>query len=300
MKINLKKFFRTKYEIILVPKKGTSSGKVFKIGLIKFAIILVVLLLFSNSILLSVLAFTPMMDFVPGFDIISHEEVQQFQELKKKMIQITADFERIKRNNERLNLLLEGKTIPYDKRLLDSNYVKEKMRQDSINLLIKKPSFENNILLVFRHFLENVLSVSYKNELTNDSSHFSSRIFFISPVQGIITQDFDPKNGHYGIDFGIKRGTQVRAACSGIVIFSDYTINDGYKLILLHNEGYISIYKHLDILLKKEKEKVNQGDVIALSGNTGKLTTAPHLHFEVWKNNQPINPKKICVDFYEN
>ncbi|MBM4175744.1 MAG: M23 family metallopeptidase [Ignavibacteria bacterium] len=294
---NLKVIFKKRYDLLLIPKDGRSTDKILRTSLTRALLIIFGLMIISNSILLSFLAFTPIMDYLPGFEIISKEEMNQISEIKEKMLTISKEFERVKRNNERLQLILEGKPIPMDERELDSNYVKERMRRDSIRLMSKPLS--NNLFIAFKRLLNLFSQVSDSNSIQNQKQFNQYTLSFISPVVGVITQKFYPKNAHYGIDFAVRTGTQVRTAGSGVVIFSDYTINDGYKIIVAHSSGYITIYQHLSVLLKKEREKVFQGDVIALSGNTGKLTTAPHLHFEVWKNNKPIDPKTICVDLYE-
>ena len=100
-----------------------------------------------------------------------------------------------------------------------------------------------------------------------------------------------------GIDFVVKSGTPVYASANGYVIFSDYTNKDGNMLIIGHPDNYITIYKHCSVLMKKERDTVIQGELIALSGNTGEITTGPHLHFEIWKDGQPIDPRTVLINY---
>jgi murein DD-endopeptidase MepM/ murein hydrolase activator NlpD len=100
-----------------------------------------------------------------------------------------------------------------------------------------------------------------------------------------------------GLDYVVKAGTPVYATAGGFVIFSGYTIDDGYTIIISHNEEFISIYKHCSSLIKKQRERVEQGELIAISGNSGKLTTGPHLHFEIWENGKPVDPEKIILNY---
>lgn len=95
----------------------------------------------------------------------------------------------------------------------------------------------------------------------------------------------------------MKSGTPVYAAANGYVIFADYTTEDGYMIILDNNNGYITVYKHCSVLLKRARDVVLQGETIALSGNTGEISTGPHLHFEIWKDGKPINPEKILINY---
>ena len=121
-------------------------------------------------------------------------------------------------------------------------------------------------------------------------------LMFQKPVTGFVNQQFNPDRGHLGIDYGTKKGSPVCAAAGGIVLFADYTIDNGYMLIIQHDKDFISIYQHCSTLLKKTRDVVRQGEVIALSGNSGKNTTGPHLHFEIWQNGKPINPEKYLIN----
>jgi len=117
--------------------------------------------------------------------------------------------------------------------------------------------------------------------------------YFIKPVNGFISRGFNTDKGHIGIDFVVKVGSPVYAAANGYVVFADYTSRDGYMMIINHTNDYITVYKHCSILLKKIRDRVFQGELISLSGNSGEITTGPHLHFEIWKQGQPINPKNV-------
>ena len=99
-----------------------------------------------------------------------------------------------------------------------------------------------------------------------------------------------------GLDFSVKSGAPVYASESGMVIFADFTAGDGYKIIIQHDGGYISVYKHCSVLMKKERDIVSRGELIALSGNSGENTSGAHLHFEIWKDGKPLNPKEILIN----
>ncbi len=131
-----------------------------------------------------------------------------------------------------------------------------------------------------------------------DSSKTSSskNYFFIKPVDGFISRGFKPDKGHFGIDFVVKKGTPVYAAANGYVIFSDFTFKDGNMIIISHPNDYITVYKHCSSLLKRQRDVVLQGEIIALSGNTGEITSGPHLHFEIWKNGYPIDPENVLIN----
>lgn len=117
------------------------------------------------------------------------------------------------------------------------------------------------------------------------------------PIEGDISNNFsigneNKRGGHYGVDIVARELSVIRAAGDGIVMVADWSVNPGNQIIIDHQNGYISIYKHNASLMVSERQFIRQGDAIALLGNSGK-STAPHLHFEIWKNYKPINPITI-------
>lgn len=124
---------------------------------------------------------------------------------------------------------------------------------------------------------------------TNLSIKNNSILYFGNPVKGIISQEFDSKN-HYGIDVVTEKDQIVKSCLAGTIIYTGFTHKDGYIVIVKHLGGYISIYKHNKIVLKKIGTKVQLGDPISIIGNTGENTDGPHLHFELWHDQRPVNP----------
>lgn len=119
-----------------------------------------------------------------------------------------------------------------------------------------------------------------------------SEIYFFSPISGVVTNGYDPKVEHYGVDIAAANNEPVRCVADGTVIFADYDFSDsGFVIAVQHRNNLISIYKHNSTLFKKVGNFISAGDVIAVVGNTGELTTGPHLHFELWYNGNPVNPQ---------
>ncbi len=123
-----------------------------------------------------------------------------------------------------------------------------------------------------------------------------NEVYFRHPVKGYVITNFDPLHGHNGIDYGVKSGSPVFAASNGLIIFADYTSDDGYTIIIQHNEKYISIYKHLSVNIKKQRDIVEQGEIIALSGNSGYNTSGAHLHFEIWEDGKVVDPQTLIIN----
>lgn len=114
--------------------------------------------------------------------------------------------------------------------------------------------------------------------------------FFFSPLKGIIVNGFGETKNHYGVDVLAATGTHVSAIMDGMVVFSGWTVETGYVIQIQHPNNIISIYKHNQNLLKEVGQMVKAGEAIARVGNSGELTSGPHLHFELWFNGTPLNP----------
>lgn len=115
---------------------------------------------------------------------------------------------------------------------------------------------------------------------------------FYRPVKGIVSSTFSLREKHYGIDIASAPSEPILATMNGIVIFTCFDPNAGYVIQLQHPNGFVSVYKHNAKLLKSQGDEVVAGEVIALAGNTGKLSTGIHLHFELWLNGKPVDPSE--------
>lgn len=131
-----------------------------------------------------------------------------------------------------------------------------------------------------------------------DDDHVNRNLYdmhFFTPVTGIITRSFNPMEGHFGIDLVAAPNEVVKAALDGTVTMSTWTLETGYVIQIQHDNELISVYKHNATLFKSAGQKVVAGDAIAIVGNSGELTTGPHLHFELWHDRVPLNPLEYIV-----
>jgi len=122
-----------------------------------------------------------------------------------------------------------------------------------------------------------------------------SRFPLTMPVEGFLTRGFQPEQLHFGLDFAGRQGSPVLAAADGAVIFSAWTYDDGFTLMMAHEEGFTTVYKHNQSLFKNAGERVRRGEMIALLGNTGKASSGPHVHFEVWKDGVAQDPTNYLL-----
>ncbi len=119
--------------------------------------------------------------------------------------------------------------------------------------------------------------------------------FFFSPITGFISDHFDIKKGHFGVDIVAKTNEAVKNVADGTILFASWTQDAGYVIMIQHRGNLISVYKHNAELLKKVGTFVNAGEIISIVGNSGEMTDGPHLHFELWYNGNPLNPEEFVT-----
>ncbi len=151
-----------------------------------------------------------------------------------------------------------------------------------------QPAFRMNVLPV---------TASAASELDRVSERYLASLRFpvLPPLEGFFTRGFEARIGHFGIDIAAQEGSVVRSVGDGYVVFADWTHEGGHALAIQHAEGYISVYKHNERLLKNVGDRVRDREPIALSGNSGEITTGPHLHFELWQNGLAQDPSTFFL-----
>ncbi len=113
---------------------------------------------------------------------------------------------------------------------------------------------------------------------------------FFAPIKGFITNYFNPNTAHFGLDIVAKKDTPIKNIADGVVLLSQWTIDNGFVMLIQHANNTVSVYKHNASLFKKEGDYVKAGDLIAIIGNSGNQSTGTHLHFELWINGVAVNP----------
>ena len=135
-------------------------------------------------------------------------------------------------------------------------------------------------------------NLAFNDQLTApDISNF----FFFTPIKGMVTSSFDLKKGHFGTDITAPKNEVIKSVLDGTVIIASWTSETGHVIQVQHPNNLISVYKHNSVLLKEVGEQINAGEEIAIIGESGELSSGPHLHFELWFNGNPINPEEFIV-----
>jgi len=261
-------FGRKRQKLYTILFFSNSDEKPKGIKLSREALILYVFLIvfFISAVVLVIVINTPIKYIVfPETFAESRERAKRLQELSQRLEMFAYELEKVKLYNNLLRQALGEKT------------------GDSIEVNLRRlEEFSRRPREISEDGFE-VLQVVESERI---------RPKFIFPVyNGFVTRGFDSEKQHYGIDIAAKEGDPIRAIDDGYVVFSDWTYNDGYVVIMVHSGGYMSVYKHAQMNLKARNVFVRQGDAIALVGRTGKTGNEPHLHFELWRDGKPLNPK---------
>ncbi|RKN82785.1 M23 family metallopeptidase [Ulvibacterium marinum] len=228
------------------------------------------------------IAFTPLREYIPGYS--STKLKRQATELTYKTDSLVRTLDYTNRYLNNIRMVLRG-DIENNEINRDSLFEQFKLDPSTINLT---PIREDSMLRA-------EVALEDKYNLFERNMEKSDLVLF-PPVNGTISEQYDAEKRHFAVDVVAPRDTPVKAVANGMVIFSEWTADTGYVMILEHEDGLLSVYKHNGSLSKVQGDIVRAGEVIASVGNTGKFTTGPHLHFEIWDNGTPVDPMNF-IDF---
>jgi len=161
--------------------------------------------------------------------------------------------------------------------------------------LIMKPEFQSYDSIHDSIFKQKLLEEKINLSVQKKPSELF-QIHFFTPLKGMISEKYNRAINHLAVDIVGLPDSRISATLSGTVVFAGWTTDAGYVICIQHQYNLLSVYKHNSQLLKEEGDYVDAGEVIALMGNTGELTTGPHLHFELWYKGVPLDPEKY-IDF---
>jgi len=264
-----------RYSIIIVPEDTSKEPRSIVFSVKKLLLYAVLYSLFMALFGFYLISFTPLGSTIFPYSLrLGNSDKEKVEILNEKIIFLAKEVESLKAVNNRLKFAIM---------LGDSNAVDvPKIKKDTVQ---NRSKAGGNILRVFTDLIKKIF----------DSQN--EGVTFIKPTDGFISRHYEPENGHYGNDYVLKEKTPVYASAGGYVVFSSYTIDNGYSIIINHKDNYVTKYLHCSLLVKKEGDIVHQGELIALSGNSGTSSSGPHLHFEIWKDGKSVNPSDVLIKF---
>lgn len=224
---------------------------------------------------------TPIRNYLPGYlDVEVRKEIVQ-NTLRADSLERVLTIQALYLNN--VAGILSG-TLPIDSiKRIDS------LAQADVNYEIPRTEAEQTFL--------KTLEEEEKFNLTvlNPTAAVTDGVIFYKPVNGVISANYEADIKHYGVDIAAEVKESVMSTLDGTVVFTGFDPNFGNVIQIQHKNGFLSIYKHNELVLKQPGDQVVAGEAIALVGNTGKLSTGPHLHFELWYRGTPVNPEEYIV-----
>lgn len=230
-------------------------------------------------IILSLIFYTPLKEFVPGSG--NSIDFREKMELHTKVDSLEKTATVMMRERENLMQILAGNPPAARVSPSDSLPQNENVNLDDISDDEKK----------FRKMMEEEFTDEGLTGADQIPQNTLSSLAFFTPLRGLVLDSFNHYTNHRAVDIVAAKNAPVKATLDGTVIISTWTPETGHVLVLQHSNDLISVYKHNSVLLKKTGSFVHAGDVIALVGNSGELTSGPHLHFELWYKGSPVDPR---------
>ncbi len=285
-----KRWFRNlrgRYRLVVLNDETFEERLTFKLTRLNVIIMIIGLMIVFTSLTFILIANTGLKQYIPGYpDIDQKKELYKLNLLADSLLN---DLQLQNKYFEGLRAILNDTTIEED---LAPPLNKSK-RYDTIT---NKKSIGDSLLRA--EFEEQSMHNLFYNEseprFRSGKSSIKSIVFF-PPLQGVITSKMQISEKHFGIDIVAAYNEAIKATLEGTVIFAGWTLETGHVIVLQHEQNLISVYKHNSVLLKVEGDHVMAGEAIAISGESGELTSGPHLHFELWYNGSPIRPQDYII-----
>ncbi|MBK9255620.1 MAG: M23 family metallopeptidase [Saprospiraceae bacterium] len=251
---------RDNYRITVVDDENLEEVASYNLSLMNFYIFISVIASLLSLLVISFIVFTPVKRLIPGYGEIS--ENKKFLELTKKVDFLEKEIAANDVYTEGLKNLLSGGSSSSQEITDTIQQIKERTKE-----IISAEEIKENRRAKELNFL-----------------HFST------PVFGKISAHFQPDIYHYGVDILAEKDSPVKSIMDGVVINSEWSISSGNTVYIQHPRNVVSVYKHNSALLVKTGDIVKTGQAIAIIGNSGEMSTGPHLHFELWYDGKYVNP----------
>lgn len=278
---------RIKYRFVILRDDSFQELTSFKLtpgNLLVIGSTISVTLIFLTAMLIM---YTPMKYYIPGYQ----SSFGSSDKLKKLMFETDSLEHALELNNKQISNLyniLSGN--------IDSSYTSKKKSnpiKGDTSELSKLSEAELKLRREMALSQNSTLQYSSNKKSANNDDATIYELHFFPPVKGFITSAFEPKKLHYGIDVAAPKNEPIKACLEGTVISAGWNMEGGYEILIQHPHNIVSCYKHNSKLLKKTGSFVKAGEVIGIIGNSGEISTGPHLHFELWNRGVAINPESF-------
>ena len=271
-----------KYRLVVLNEETFEeriSFKLSRLNVFVLAALSTIILIAFTTVLI---AFTPLREYIPGYSSTA---------LKKKATELNY-----KTDSLQQVLLMNEKYYASIKKVLQGDVSTVDFNKDSIIEAVKLEASEVDLNPIAEDsILRQKVDKEDKYNLF-DSATSSTNFVLFPPANGPISEPYNLEDKHFAVDIVVAKDSPIKATADGVVVFAEWTATTGCVIIIEHSYGLISVYKHNASLTKAQGDLVKAGEVIATGGNSGELSTGPHLHFELWNDGYPINPTNF-IDF---
>ena len=278
-----KRNWHTIYRLVLRKDETLEEVGSYRLTLLNIYILLSSLVLVAMGLMTIVIFFTPLKRLVPGYAEPSQHP--DYIRLSKKMGALEEELTSYKLYYEHFNQLIR---LPDSINASKVNYTSKIVAAKTANLPEIKEINTGEPKTTEKPVVRNAPESNILN--------LADYRYLMPPISGVISSGFDVETNHLGVDILAPKDTPVKAIWDGHVITADWTLETGYTIGIQHNNEMVSFYKHTATLLKRTGAFVRAGEAVAIIGNTGKMTTGPHLHFELWLHGKPVDPTDY-IDF---
>jgi len=272
-----------RYRLVILNEDTFEEQLYFRLSRLNVLIILILLVSLIAVGVFSLIAYTPIKEYIPGYasSQIRQQAIQNYLEVDS----LQFEYEQNLRYLNSIKSALRGE--------IDFN----ELNQESIARDTFDRKFPETVKIIQDSILRAEVAREDKYNYFQEDNQAAPNTFF-PPVQGIVTNGFDAESRHFAVDIAVEEGTPIKAIATATVILAEWTAQTGYVLILKHPNDLLSVYKHNQELYVEQGDVIKAGQVIAAAGNTGEFSTGWHLHFELWVEGYPINPEDV-IDFTE-
>lgn len=273
---------KSKYRLVIMNDQSLEERITFRLTRLNVFIalgFLSVLLIFLTIILI---AFTPLREYIPGYTDVGLRKSLYELQLKTDSIETVLNQKDLFIDN--LRKIINGEDFSDER---DMNYDTVTRYADVTLTHSEEDSLLRSDVEALNRF--NLYQGKSPEKGMNRTLTLGNMVFY-APVKGVVTNEFNLNQQHFGVDIVSKRNEAVKAVLDGTVVFSTWTVETGYVIEIQHHQGLISMYKHNSALMKRVGDIVKGGEVIAIIGESGEYATGPHLHFELWYQGTPVDP----------
>jgi murein DD-endopeptidase MepM/ murein hydrolase activator NlpD len=269
---------RNKFRLVIMNAETFEEKAALKLSPMNVIVFFGTIMISLITLTLYLIAFTPLREYIPGYADVN---------MRRTMMSLSLNADSLENKMLANDLYLANyRNILQEKpdAARPAKDTTETPLYDSISHLPK--SVDDSLLRMLVESKDRYELLSGKRSFASGIGSFT----FFTPVKGTVTTPFSSLKKHFGVDIVAGPDEVIKSALDGTVVFANWTSETGYVIGVQHSNSIFTIYKHNSALLKKEGDYVKAGQVLAIIGNTGELSSGPHLHFELWYNGTPVNP----------